>query len=318
MSTITFSQFMHEIRALSNRPTHVNLLDLKTKALTRFFNDEKLDAAVVGLSGGIDSAVVAGLLHRVRLDPYCCLKRVVGLSVPITTTGTTGQYTAKSNAHIVAEALGIEIWDVDGTTPALNISANLFVGCTVANYGNSSSNPILSGWTNGQIASIVRTPIFYGAAAYLQQLGHRSIVVGTTNRDEGAYLGFFGKASDAMVDLQPIADLHKSEVYGLARLLGIPDVIFATPPRGDVFDGRNDQEMIGATYDEIEAHAVLTKYPHMAFGLISRLDEFNRERILQAFKNIEMLHEKNAHKYAVGSPAHFIDVVERGVKNGWR
>jgi NAD+ synthase (glutamine-hydrolysing) len=48
---------------------------------------------------------------------------------------------------------------------------------------------------------VIRTPALYGAAALLQTHGYRSVVVGTTNRDEGSYLGFFGKASGGMVDL---------------------------------------------------------------------------------------------------------------------
>src|SRR5213075_1289727 len=131
-------------------------------------------------------------------------------------------------------------------------------------------------------------------------------VVGTTNRDEGAYLGFFGKASDGMVDLQPISDLHKSEVRALARHLGVPDDVVDAVASGDVHDGRNDEQMIGASYDEVEAFL--------------RLRELGLDPALcgaRALAAIERQHATNRHKYAVGSPAVHLDVMPRGVPGGW-
>src|SRR4029079_19460688 len=128
-------------------------------------------------------------------------------------------------------------------------------------------------------------------------------VVGTTNRDEGAYLGFFGKASDAMVDLQPISDLHKSEVRALARLLAVPAAVIDAEPSGDVWDGRTDAQMIGATYDDVE--------------LVLRLRELEMDpaavaELRGASAAVDRLHRTNAHKYAVGSPAVHLDVLPRG------
>src|SRR5690606_27646773 len=120
-------------------------------------------------------------------------------------------------------------------------------------------------WDEGQLASIVRTPCLYYNAAILQSQGFKSIVVGTTNRDEGSYIGFFGKASDAMVDLQPIADIHKSEVYEVAKLLNIPQEIIDAKPRGDVYDGRCDEEMIGAPYWFLEMYLLMKQYKSELF-----------------------------------------------------
>ncbi len=161
-------------------------------------------------------------------------------------------------------------------------------------------------WSEGQCLSVVRTPALYGAAALLQAHGLRAVVVGTTNRDEGAYLGFFGKASDAMVDLQPISDLHKSEVRALALRLGVPAEVVDATPSGDVFDGRSDEAMIGAPYDVVEA--------------VLRLRELGRDPTLaghEATAAVDRLHAVNAHKYRVGSPAVHLDVMPRGVPGGW-
>lgn len=265
----------------------------KVGRITRFFREQGLDSAVVGVSGGVDSAVVLALLEAARRTGT--LRRVIALLLPIKGRGATGQDHATRRGRLVAETLGAEIWEAP-----LDQAQTSIVGAL-----SQASGLQFTAWAEGQALSVVRTPALYGAAALLQAHGFRSIVVGTTNRDEGAYLGFFGKASDGMVDLQPISDLHKSEVRELARLLGIPDEIIHADPAGDVHDGRVDEEMIGASYDAIE--------------LALRLRELGRESLMHdtaAHAAIEHQHSVNAHKYRVGSPAVHLDVMPRGVPGG--
>lgn len=187
----------------------------KLGRLARFFSGNALDAAVVGVSGGVDSALVLALLQE--LVRRAVLKRVVALLLPIGGRGATRQVEATAAGRVVATALGAEVWQA----PLGDVQAAL-----VASLTQASQLPFTP-WAEGQALSVVRTPALYGAAALLQAHGLRSLVVGTTNRDEGSYLGFFGKASDGMVDLQPISDLHKSEVRVLAHLLGVPREIVA-------------------------------------------------------------------------------------------
>ena len=268
----------------------------KQGRLLTFFRESGLDAAVVGVSGGVDSALVLALLESVRRRPGSALRRVVALLLPIAGHGATGQAEALRRGRGVAEALGAEIWEA----PLGDALA-----ATLSSLSRAAGLPF-EAWAEGQCLSVMRTPALYGAAALLQQHGYRSLVVGTTNRDEGAYLGFFGKASDGMVDLQPISDLHKSEVRALARHLAVPEEIVVAPPRGDVFDGRTDEQMIGASYDAVEA--------------VLRLKELGRDAALagaEALAAVERLHAQNRHKYAVGSPAHHLDVLPRGVPGGW-
>lgn len=273
------------------------VLAAKLGRLARWFHAQQLDAAVVGVSGGVDSALVLALLRA--LERSGDLRRVVALLLPIESRGATAQSDATKRGRLVADALGAEAWEAplaashDATIAALSRASGL----------------AFDDWAAGQALSVARTPALYAAAALLQAHGLRAIVVGTTNRDEGAYLGFFGKASDGMVDLQPIADLHKSEVRALARRLGVPETIVLAPPRGDVHDGRTDEQMIGATYDEVETFLRLRE-----LGLRLDTEGALSERAIAA---IERLHAKNAHKYASGSPAVFLDVMPRGVPGGW-
>jgi NAD+ synthase len=82
---------------------------------------------------------------------------------------------------------------------------------------------------------------------------HRLLVAGTGNKVEDFGVGFFTKYGDGGVDLSPIADLMKSEVYEVARHLGVIDgIIEAKPTDGLWNDSRSDEDQIGASYDELE------------------------------------------------------------------
>jgi NAD+ synthetase len=271
------------------------LAEAKVGRLAGWFAGQRLDAAVVGVSGGVDSALVLALLKACSDRPHSPLRRVVALLMPIGGRGAVHQERAAERGREVARALGADTWDVPLTAGLEGIVGSLARGSGLA----------FDAWAEGQCLSVVRTPALYGAAALLQAHGYRSVVVGTTNRDEGAYLGFFGKASDGMVDLQPISDLHKSEVRALAAFLGVPRAVVDAVPAGDVHDGRSDEEMIGAGYDEVEAFL--------------RLLELGRspDEVLESAGAIRAQHARNAHKYAVGQPAVHLDVLPRGVPGGW-
>ncbi len=266
--------------------------EAKLGRLARFFASQRLDAAVVGVSGGVDSALVLGLLRA--LASRGALRRVVPLLLPIESPGATRQGEALENGRLVTGSM--ERWEA----PLTHAHAALRDALQ-----DAAMLPFTS-WSEGQLLSVMRTPALYGAAALLQSHGYRSLVVGTTNRDEGALLGFFGKASDGMVDLQPISDLHKSEVRALARHFGVPAPVLNATPSGDVHDGRSDEEMIGASYDDVE--------------LYLRLRELALHTLLDASPTLDAIERQvahNQHKYRVGNSAVHVDVMPRGVPGGW-
>ena len=274
-------------------------IDVKLKAINDFFSKEGLDACVIGVSGGIDSAIAIKLLHEAAKIEGSPIKKIVGLIMPIDCKGTTGQNLATTKAidfcfenhylyHVVDLSGAIKPY-LDGL------------------YHYSPSN-----WSIGQLASIVRTPALYFQAALLQEQGYRSIVVGTTNRDEGSYIGFFGKASDAMVDLQPIADLHKTEIYQLAEYYKIPEYITGDKPKGDVWDGKCDEEMIGAPYHFLQVF-LLARYKGIDMTELEDFDDYK-----EWFYNIKRIHKHNAHKYKVANSSRFINVLPSDIQGGWQ
>jgi NAD+ synthetase len=288
------------------------VLDAKCALVEEYFTNNNLAAAVVGVSGGVDSAVVLGLLARVQQRRASTLRRVVAALAPVfVAAGATNQDGALAKGREVAARFGADVVVVDLTsaTDATRHAIDRGLG------GDGDA------WAVGQLVSVMRTPAFYYLAARLQQQGLPSLVVGTTNRDEGSYLGFFGKASDGMVDLQIISDLHKSEVYALAALLDVPERVRRAVPAGDVFDGRSDVQMIGAPYDFVELYTGLRAAhvdvaPNGAF-VASLVDGDARAAFATWARAIEELHAKNAHKYIVGSPAVHLDVMARAVPGGW-
>lgn len=283
-------------------------LGKKLVVINNFFEKAGLNALVIGLSGGVDSALVASLMIEASLQPNSPLQKIRCVIAPIEGEGTTGQELATKKAVEQCQLLQHKTSKIEFQIHNLTNAYQAII--------NDSQTQDKSAWTKGQMASVLRTPAFYYHAAILQELGYKSLVVGTTNRDEGAYIGFWGKASDAMVDLQPIADIHKSEVYQLAKVLNVSSAILQDAPRGDVWDGRNDEQMIGAPYWFLELYQLLLEYREEETFVTSLTVE--SLSLYQKYKhNIEQLHQLNSHKYKVGSPAHFIDIMNRKIPNGW-
>lgn len=286
------------------------VLGAKQAVLDDFFARSGRDTAVVGLSGGVDSALVLALLASVMRRPGSALKRVIPMLLPCRDNdGVTGQAAGAERARKAAAACGLTPVEIDMGPLARVADASL----TTALGGEFTP------WSRGQAVACLRTPLLYAATAWGADRGWTPVVVGTTNRDEGAYLGYVGKASDGMVDVQPIADLHKSEVRALAVLLGVPAEIVAVEPTGDLYDGQPDEALFGAPYAFVELYlGWKTLDAGEQASLWASLDGPSRERFEVWGRSLERLHGYNAHKYRVGSPAVALDVLDSAVPGGAR
>ncbi len=197
-------------------------LDTKLTLLSRYFYETNLRAAVIGVSGGIDSCVVLAILKSLQTKERSCLKKIIPMILPFyDCDGATGQIEATAKAKKILDFFELApdhvLMDLG---PIHKTMYEMISAC--CSFDKSS-------WSQGQLVSNLRTPVLYQVANQLHEAGLPCAVVGTINRDEGSYIGFFGKVSDAMVDIQIISDLHKSEVKKLARFLTIPnDIIDAS------------------------------------------------------------------------------------------
>ena len=197
---------------------------------------------VLGLSGGVDSSVVAALAKM------ACGDNMLAIMMPCHSSPESA-----AHAELVARKLGIRTHLADLTT-----AYDAFVTHVPNNNGIELTN--------------IR-PRLRMAALYCVAQANHYLVVGTGNKSE-KMIGYFTKWGDGAADIAPIANLYKHEVYGLARELGVPDEVINKPPTADLWAGQTDENEIGMTYDELDAVIA-----GMESGQVSDLDPKSVEKV---------------------------------------
>ncbi len=284
-------------------------IEQKSNLINQYMNKYGLKACVVAISGGIDSAIVLGIIKRASEKAYSPIKKIVPMLLPVMkSTGVTNQNEATKRGKELCEKLKLKPYIIE--LSKINTEIRNALEPEIGIKGED--------WAIGQLAPYSRTPILYYTTSLLNQAGFGAIICGTTNKDEGAYLGYVGKASDGMVDVQIISDIHKSEVYQVAKELEIPKSIIEVIPSGDMYDNRTDETVFGAPYDFVELYLnYLNMEDSEKEKLINSLDNESKEQFNFYAKNLENLHRYNLHKYIAKSPAIHLDLYESCVKGGW-
>ena len=145
--------------------------------------------------------------------------------------------------------------------------------------------------------SYMRTPAAYYVAQLLSSTGIPTIVMGTGNKDEDGYLAYFCKAGDGVVDVQLIADLHKSEVFKVGELVGVPQSILSAAPSADLWDGQTDEEELGFTYDFIELWTSFLEFDEYKQKQIKNSLSDDALKQFEEWSNLAIrIHKRNAHK----------------------
>ena len=199
-----------------------------------------IKAFVVGVSGGIDSAVVSTLCAQTELPTYV-------LTMPL---DSKKENTALSDAHakaLVDKYPNVTHYNIDlSHSYSTLISA---IGTQTCPEGFTHNRELITNeLANANTKSRLRMVTLYQIAGSVG-----GIVVGTGNKVEDYGIGFYTKYGDGGVDIAPIADLYKTEVRELGWHLGVMDeIIDAQPTDGLWEDGRTDEDQIGATYEELE------------------------------------------------------------------
>lgn len=282
----------------------------KGERLNAYMRAWGLKSCVVAVSGGIDSAVVLALVHAASRMTASPIERIVAVLLPVhDPQAATNQQEATARGQEVCAALGIEPTLVDLSTA--HAVTKTLVDEALGVQGE--------GWAAGQLVAYQRTPALYYVTSLLSQQGQPAILVGTTNRSEGAYIGYFGKASDGLVDVQLISDIYKREVFELGRHLKVPASVLSATPTGDMYDGRVDEEVFGTSYDFVELFLRLKQMPDAERQAAERaLSEAGQQRLALLSARLEALHRYNAHKYLGMSPAVHLDLLDCSIPAGWR
>ena len=108
---------------------------------------------------------------------------------------------------------------------------------------------------------------------------------------------YYCKAGDGVVDVQLMADVHKSEVFLVAREIGVPPSILAAPPSADLWEGQTDEDELGMSYDFVELYIeylMLSKEERAKF--MGDLDKESAEMLVQLGKKADDVHHRNKHK----------------------
>jgi len=201
--------------------------------------DTKTNGIVIGLSGGIDSSVSAVLCRKI-LDKL----KVFGIILP-----------CYSNNNDLRDAeLLTNKFDIQYIIYPLNDMYDSF----------KSHNPLSDNLTDANLKSRLRMAVLYYYANY-----YNSLVVGTTNKTEYE-IGYYTKYGDGGVDIEPIADLYKTEIKKLAKYLKIPDKIINKAPSAGLWKGQTDEDELGITYSELDKQLKSKKYSKLVRDLINK------------------------------------------------
>ena len=220
----TVTTFTTEDRLLAG----ISLQDRITAWIKNYAQQANMKSLVVGISGGIDSAVVSALCARTGLN-------TVAVTMPIRQRPDLHDLSMRQGAWLCHEFDNVRHEIIDLTSTFDEFENRLSTYNNLLGFANSRSR--------------LRMVTLYQIA---QSVG--GIVVGTGNKVEDFGVGFYTKYGDGGVDISPIADCYKTEVWQMGRELGVlQDIIDAAPTDGLWDDGRTDQDQLGGlSYAELE------------------------------------------------------------------
>lgn len=243
------------------------VIDEIVKWLKDYATKAKMSGFVVGISGGIDSAVTSALCAKTGIRTLC-------VEMPI---HQAPNQVSRGREHI--DFLKTHYANVSNVEVNLTSVFEEFK----TQVPQTAEDGLLSLSLANTRARLRMTTLYYFAGM------HRYLVAGTGNKVEDFGVGFYTKYGDGGVDLSPLADLMKSEVYLLGKHLNITDSIMNAAPTDGLFgDSRTDEDQLGASYDELEWAM------NMDEKKMSSSDFFGRQKVV--FDIYKRLNTANLHK----------------------
>lgn len=254
---------------MNNKTANLNInTDLARQILSRFIRAEitraGMERAVIGLSGGIDSALSCFLAAE-ALGP----QNVLALCMPYKTSSPESM----EHAELVIEATGVQAQTTEITSMAEALFAHV---------------PDANNVRRGNVMARARMIVLYDQSA-----AFGGLVVGTSNKTE-ILLGYSTQFGDAACAINPIGDLYKTQVRQLARAVGVPEAIIAKPPSADLWANQTDEDELGFTYAHVDellyllvdqryrpAEAVAAGFaPEFVQQVIDRMRRYHYKRVM--------------------------------------
>ena len=236
--------------------------DRIVKFIRDYFKDNNLGGVVIGISGGKDSGVVAGLFNEA-----IGAENIVGITLPC-----HSKEEDKQDALRVSAYYGFEMIDIDLTETFDTFKKQ------IKKLGDYTEEELKNSDINVK-PRLRMTSLYYIAALYSAIRGKTYIVAGTGNKCE-EFVGYFTKGGDSVSDIKVLADLTVEEVIKIGEVLNVPkEVLYKTP--NDGLSNSSDEEKLGVKYSDI------AKYING-----EELDE-------KVKKKIKTLHENSHHKFNI-------------------
>jgi NAD+ synthase len=266
--TFSVSKNFHKKMAKKSNLMVGETTDFIVTWLKNYATTAKVNGFVVGISGGVDSAVTSTLCAQTGLTTLCVEMPIHQDSSQVSRGREHIEQLKKRFPNVMqAEANLTEVFETfKKSVPSANDETKL--NLSLANTR----------------ARLRMSTLYYFAGI------HGLLVAGTGNKVEDFGVGFYTKYGDGGVDLSPIADLMKSDVYALGAHLGIPESIQKAAPTDGLFgDSRTDEDQLGASYDELEWAMLASEAGKKAtdflgreqevFEIYSRLNKINQHKM---------------------------------------
>lgn len=234
--------------------------------LKAYSKKSKTDGFVIGISGGIDSALTSTLCASTGLPTICIDMPIMQNKNEVNRASSHIKWLQKKFNNVIHKSIDLnDVFNSFKNTVEQNNDKNNFLS-----LANSRSR-------------LRMTTLYYFAGI------NRCLVAGTGNKVEDFGIGFYTKYGDGGVDISPIADLNKTDVFEISKILGVLDeIIKAKPTDGLWDDGRTDEDQIGATYKELE-------WAMQQKDLNKKLIDF-KGREKEVFQILQKFNKQNLHK----------------------
>lgn len=229
-----------------------------TRLITTFIRDYTtnagVDSVVIGLSGGIDSAVTATLASMALDNDHIHAIFMPELSTPIKDI---------EHVRLIADELGIDYETID---------ISPFIHSIRKTYPHEMDPVAL-----GNIKSRLRMLLWYGYSNVTD-----SLVCGCSNKTE-LLIGYFTKYGDGGTDFLPIGDLYKTQVFQMGRHLDIPAPVMEKPPTAGLWKGQTDEEELGISYEKLDRilYGLERKWPVEKIARRADIEESEVHRVQQ-------------------------------------
>lgn len=244
------------------------------------------DGVAIAISGGIDSAVIAALCKRAFPN------NTFGVFLNINSSQNSSR-----NFLRTVEALGIERVSIDLTETFENLIKTLFETKdiykdpeTYDHYLKTGEAPTDTSYLENPRLDLIKGNLkarLRMSAIYAHAQKNNYLVLETSNLAEDL-IGYYTKWGDGAGDIAPITDLHKREVFEMAKELGIPEIVIKTAiPSADLWDGQTDEDELGFTYEQVEKYSKGEEIPEDQKNKIESMIRRNKHKKDGVYKFIE-------------------------------